>query len=79
MLSVTHRRLYKKLIPILKVMHGDMKIIFSRIYEEPGTDMGNFWLLFLEMSDLLVQNIDACHARNADFLIIQHASRTDGI
>ena len=51
MLSVTHRRLYKKLIPILKVMHGDMKIIFSRIYEEPGTDMGNFWLLFLEMSD----------------------------
>ena len=72
MLSVTHRRLYKK-------MHGDLKIIMSIIYEEPSTDMGNFWLLFLEMSNLLVQNIDTCHARNADFLIIQHASQTDGI
>jgi hypothetical protein len=32
--------------------------------KNPGTDMGDFWVSFLEMSDPLVQSIDACHARN---------------
>lgn len=42
----------------------DMKTLINRVYEKPGTDMGDFWLSFIEMSDPLVQNLDACHARN---------------
>ncbi|KAF3833218.1 hypothetical protein F7725_026883 [Dissostichus mawsoni] len=41
-----------------------MKDLITRVYEKPGTDMGDFWISFMEMSDPLVQNIDACHARN---------------
>ena len=41
-----------------------MKELITRVYEKPGTDMGDFWISFMEMSDPLVQNIDACHARN---------------
>ena len=26
--------------------------------------MGNYWISFLEMTDLLIQNIHACHVRN---------------
>jgi len=42
----------------------DMKRLISRIYEKPDTDMGDFWISFLEMSDPLAQNIHACHAQN---------------
>ena len=54
----------------LQEAHGDleddddMKELINRVYEKPGTDMGDFWVSFMEMSDPLVQNIDACHARN---------------
>lgn len=41
-----------------------MKELINRVYEKPGTDMGDFWFSFMEMSDPLVQSIDACHARN---------------
>ena len=43
---------------------GDMKELINRVYAKPGTDMGDFWVSFLEMSDPLVQCLDACHARN---------------
>ena len=47
----------------------DMIELINRVYEKPGTDMGDFWVSFLELSDALVQNIDACHARNgAEYL-----------
>ena len=42
----------------------NVKDLIKRVYEKPGTDMGDFWLSFLEMSDPLVQNIHACHAKN---------------
>jgi len=42
----------------------DIKELVNKVYEKPGTDMGDFWVSFLEMSDTLVQSIDACHARN---------------
>jgi len=42
----------------------DIKQLINEVYEKPGTDMGDFWLSFLEMTDPLVQNIDACHAKN---------------
>ena len=38
--------------------------LITKVYEKPGTDMGDFWVSFLEMSDPLVQCLDACHARN---------------
>lgn len=42
----------------------DMKNIIAKVYQKPDTEMGDFWLSFLEMTDPLVQNIDACHAQN---------------
>lgn len=42
----------------------EIKQLINKVYEKPGTDMGDFWLSFLEMTDPLVQNIDAYHARN---------------
>ncbi|KAL8578071.1 hypothetical protein ACOMHN_019787 [Nucella lapillus] len=50
--------------------HGDleeddsMKDMITSVYEKPGTDMGDFWISFMEMTDPLAQNLDACHARN---------------
>ncbi|KAL8603169.1 hypothetical protein ACOMHN_032615 [Nucella lapillus] len=51
-------------------VHGDleeddnMKDMIKSVYEKPGTDMGDFWISFMEMTDPLAQNLDACHARN---------------
>ena len=36
----------------------------SSIYKSTGTDMGDFWISFLEMTDILAQNIHACHVRD---------------
>eukprot|EP00064_Thunnus_orientalis_P017481 superscaffoldBa00003723_g17564 len=44
--------------------NGDIYELINRVYEKPGTDMGDFWVSFMEMSNPLVQNLDACHARN---------------
>ncbi|KAL8573120.1 hypothetical protein ACOMHN_027380 [Nucella lapillus] len=50
--------------------HGDlqeddnMKDMIKSVYEKPGTDMGDFWISFMEMIDPLAQNLDACHASN---------------
>ena len=35
----------------------------QEVYEKPGTNMGDYWISFLEMSDPLVQNIHACHTQ----------------
>ena len=50
----------------------DIKELINQVYKEPGTDMGDFWVSFMEMSDPLVQNIDACHARNELSIYHQH-------
>ena len=42
----------------------EIKDIVEAAYEKPGTDMGDFWSSFLEMSDPLVQNIHSCHAQS---------------
>jgi hypothetical protein len=42
----------------------NIKELINQVYKEPDTDMGDFWVSFMEMLDPLVQNIDACHARN---------------
>ena len=38
--------------------------IVRLVYKPTGTDMGDYWISFLEMTDLLIQNIHACHVRN---------------
>ena len=42
----------------------DMIDLISKVYENSGTDMGDVWVPFLEMTDPLVQNIHACHVQN---------------
>lgn len=42
----------------------DIKELIHKVYKKPGTDMGDFWVSFLEMTDPLVQNIHACHVQN---------------
>ena len=53
----------------------DLQEIVKSVYESNGTDMGDFWLTFLEMSDVLMQNIYACHSRNAK----EYLSSTHGM
>ena len=43
---------------------NDMLDLVNKVYNEAGTDMGDFWLSFMEMTDPLVQNVNACHARH---------------
>ena len=40
--------------------------LVDEVYEKPGTDMGDYWLSFLEMSDVLIQNVHACHVCDLD-------------
>ena len=53
----------------------DLQGIVKSVYESNGTDLGDFWLTFLEMSDVLMQNIHACHSRNAK----EYLSSTHGM
>ena len=53
----------------------DLQVIVKSVYESNGTDMGDFWLTFLEMSDVLMKNIHACHSRNAQ----EYLSSTQGM
>ena len=44
---------------------NDMIHLMKKVYEKPCMILGDFWILFLEMTNPLVQNIDACHTQNA--------------
>ena len=44
----------------------EIQKIVQEVYEKPGTNMGDYWISFLEMSDPLVQNIHACYTQNYD-------------
>ena len=41
----------------------EVKVV-SFIYQQSDSDMSNFWLSFLEMTDILLQNVHACHVGN---------------
>ena len=65
---------------ILAEAYGDLvddEIILEHVqavYETPGTDMGNFWLSFMEMSDILLQNVHACHVGDlTEYISSTHA------
>ena len=38
--------------------------IVGLVYEPTGTDMGDYWISFLEMTSFLIQDIHACHVGN---------------
>ena len=57
----------------------DIKELINKVYGKPGSDMGNIWLSFLEMADPLVQNINACHARNGPEYISPSYSMLSGL
>ena len=42
----------------------ELNELVEKVYGKTGTDMGDFWISFLEMSDPLTQNIHACHSQN---------------
>ena len=42
----------------------EIKELVAQVYHSPGTDMGDFWLSFLEMTDALAQNLHACHTQS---------------
>ena len=42
----------------------EIQELVSQVYSTPGTEMGDFWLSFLVMTDPLSQNIHACHTQS---------------
>ena len=57
----------------------EIQKIVQEVYEKPGTDMGDYWISFLEMSEPLAQNIHACHTQNYDEYKSSYALWTEGI
>ncbi len=39
--------------------------LVKKVFDKDSTDIGHFWISFLEMTDPLAQNIHACHMQNA--------------
>ena len=40
--------------------------LVDAVYERSNTDMGEFWMSFMKISDILLQNVDACHVGKLD-------------
>ncbi|KAG1654985.1 hypothetical protein GQR58_024759 [Nymphon striatum] len=41
----------------------EIQSVVKAVYQKPETDMGDYWLSFLEMTDPLAQNVHACHTQ----------------
>ena len=41
--------------------NSEIKMLLDGVYESPNTDMGSYWMSFIDMSDILLQNVHACH------------------
>ena len=50
--------------------YENIQYLTSRVHEKTGTDMGDFWISFLEMTDPLVQCIHACHTRDVSEYLV---------
>ena len=56
----------------LASVYADLEIdeniqkLVDTVYERANTDMGENWMSFMEISDILLQNVDACHVGNLD-------------
>ena len=45
-------------------MDQNIQKLVDAVYERANTDMGEYQMSFLEMSHILLQNVDACHVDN---------------
>ena len=45
-------------------MDGNTQKLVDAVYERANTDMGEYWRSFMEMSDILLQNVDECPVGN---------------
>ena len=56
----------------LASVYADLEIdeniqkLVDTVYERANTDMGENWMSFMEISDILLQNVDACYVGNLD-------------
>ena len=41
--------------------NSEILMLVDGVYESPNTDMGSYWMSFIDMSDILLQNVHACH------------------
>ena len=47
-------------------MDQNIQKLVGAVYERANTDVGEYWMSFMEMSDILLQNVDTCHVGNLD-------------
>ena len=48
------------------VTDQNIQKLVDAVYERANTDMSQYWVSFMEISDILLQNVDACHVGNLD-------------
>ena len=41
--------------------NSEIQMLVDGVCESPNTDMGSYWMSFIDMSDILLQNVHACH------------------
>ena len=47
-------------------MNENIQKLVDTVYEGENTVMGEYWMRFMKISNILLQNVDACHAGNLD-------------
>ena len=47
-------------------MDQNIQKLVDAVYERANTDMGEYWMSFMEMSNILLQNVDTCHVGHLD-------------
>ena len=56
----------------------DQKLV-DGVYERADTDMGDYWMSFMEMSNIFLQNVDACHVGNFDEYLLSTRAMLPGM
>ena len=56
----------------------DQKLV-NGVYERADTDMGDYWMSFMEMSNIFLQNVDACHVGNFDEYLLSTRAMLPGM
>ena len=47
-------------------MDENIQKLVDAVYERENTEMGQYWMSFMEMSNILLQTVDACHVGKLD-------------
>ena len=53
--------------------------LVDAVYERANTDMGEYWMSFMEMSDILLQDVNACHVGNLDEYLLSACAMLPGM